>query len=253
MKSPFLRLFRVLAGSRQSDLRQQVQFLKAENEILRSRIKGPIRTTAQERARLVRLGKPLGVAIRDLISIVSPRTFARWVNRRPKREPPRRHRPGRPRTAAQVRRLVLRMARETDLGYTRLLGELRKLGVKVSRTSVLNILREQGVPTGPQRGEGTWAQFLNRHARTLWACDFAVKRVLTARGWKDAFLLVFIHPKSRRVHVSQSTTTPDAAWVAEQAAVFCRGVGEPKPCIVLRDRDAKFGAAFDDALRASCQ
>jgi hypothetical protein len=35
--------------------------------------------TPAERQRLVKLGKPLGTAIRDLITIVTPRTFVRWV------------------------------------------------------------------------------------------------------------------------------------------------------------------------------
>jgi putative transposase len=73
------------------------------------------------------------------------------------------------------------------------------------------------------------------------------RKVLTLRGRADAFLLVFIHPKSRRIHVSQSTTNPDAAWVARQARAFCGAVGQPRARVVIRDRDSKFGAAFDRA------
>jgi putative transposase len=67
-----LQLFRVLAGSGQSDLRQQNQYLRAENQILRSKIAGPVRVTPAERARLVRLGKPLGPAVQSLVTIVGP-------------------------------------------------------------------------------------------------------------------------------------------------------------------------------------
>lgn len=52
----FHRLLDVLAGSSQNDLRRQIQYLKAENEVLRSKIPGPVRMTAQERSRLARLG-----------------------------------------------------------------------------------------------------------------------------------------------------------------------------------------------------
>lgn len=67
MKSPpYRRLLRVLTGSSPSKLYQQVQFLEAENEVLRARIQGPIGVTARERYRLVRLARPLGSAVREL-------------------------------------------------------------------------------------------------------------------------------------------------------------------------------------------
>ena len=53
----------------------RLQFLKAENEQLRARLPKRIVVTARERRRLIRLGKPLGAAIKDLITIVTPATF----------------------------------------------------------------------------------------------------------------------------------------------------------------------------------
>jgi hypothetical protein len=87
-----------------------------------------------------------------LISIVSPRTFLRWLNaegrRRPQRAGPTRS--SRPRTAEAIRELVLRLAHENDWGYKRILGELKKLGVrKICRSTVVNILRDAG-QFGPQ-------------------------------------------------------------------------------------------------------
>jgi putative transposase len=254
-RNPLRRLLEVLAGSSQAELHRQVQYLKAENEVLRSQIAGPVRVTPQERSRLVRLGKPLDRAIGTIVSIVKPETFRRWMRddaakHRARRKPARR--PGRPRTPEQVRGIVLRMARENSWGYSRILGELKKIGIKVARGTVVNILKEAGLPTSPERGESTWDQFVKRHARTLWVCDFLRVRTLTTRGFRDAFVLVFIHPKSRRVIVSPSTLKPDAAWVAEQARDFAAAapwvVGRAR--ILLRDSDSKFGKAFDESLRA---
>jgi hypothetical protein len=113
MANPFGRLMEAIATASSADLRRQVQFLRAENQILRSRLNHRVRTTHHERARLVRLGKPLGRSLHPLISIVSPATFTRWVNRMDR--PPARHRRGkrrgRPRTQEAVRQLVLRLAR----------------------------------------------------------------------------------------------------------------------------------------------
>jgi hypothetical protein len=58
---------------------RQLQFTKAENEQLRSRLPERIVLTPRERRRLIRLGKPLGSAIKDLITIVTPATFQRWL------------------------------------------------------------------------------------------------------------------------------------------------------------------------------
>lgn len=250
--APINRLLRVLAGSSRDDLRRQVQYLKAENEILRSKIAGPVRVTAAERARLVRLGKPLGKAIRSLVSIVRPATFLKWVReagRKPKRKRSV-NRPGRPRTPGDIRTIVLRIAKETGFGYTRILGELKKLGIGgVSRSTVVNILKENGLPTGPERGERTWDEFLRAHAKTLWACDFLTMRVLTAKGLKYVFKLVFVHPETRRAFVSAGTTTPDGAWFTEVVRRFVASLPREmaKSKLLLRDRDDKFRVG-DDAF-----
>ncbi len=78
-RSPYLRLCSVLAGSGQDEHRRQIQFLKAENEVLRARIVGPVRVTPRERYRLVRLARPLGAAVKDLMTIVKPDTLMRWT------------------------------------------------------------------------------------------------------------------------------------------------------------------------------
>jgi putative transposase len=183
---------------------------------------------------------------------VKPGAFRGWIldarHRRRGRKPARK--PGRPRTPGDVRKIVLHLARENSWGYSRILGELKKLGIRVARGTVVNILKEAGLATGPERGESTWDQFVKRHAKTLWACDFLRVRTLTLRGFRDAYLLVFIHPKTRRVIISPSTLKPDAAWVSEQARTFAAAAPAVagRACILLRDSDSKFGAAFDSAL-----
>ncbi|MBY0310477.1 MAG: hypothetical protein K2W85_00250 [Phycisphaerales bacterium] len=79
MSNLFRRLFEALVYSSEDDLRRQIQYLKAENEILRAKISGPVRLEPEERARLVKLGRPLGKAIKALISVAKPETFLRWV------------------------------------------------------------------------------------------------------------------------------------------------------------------------------
>lgn len=161
---------------------------------------------------------------------------------------------GERREARSKRELILMLARENDWGYTRILGELRKLGIKaVSRNTVKNILKANGLEPGPKRGAGTWDEFLKMHAATLWQCDFFSKKVLTPKGFRDLFVLVFLHVESRRVFISPSTCHPNNAWVQEQAHAFLKHVEETglKAEIVMHDRDTKFTASFDEALKSA--
>ncbi|MGB4737609.1 MAG: hypothetical protein WBH50_05435, partial [Fuerstiella sp.] len=77
---PMTRLFHpFLASSTDRELARYVEYLKAENKILRARIPGQVHTKPAERKQLLKLGKVLGKAIEELIGIVTPATFYRWV------------------------------------------------------------------------------------------------------------------------------------------------------------------------------
>ena len=140
--SPFLFY---LARCTENELRQQIEFLKAENEMLRKRVpKQRIFLKPEERRRLLKLGSAIGPDAAKLITIVSKRTYQRWV--REKNYGKATKKMGRPRTQGSVREIIIRLARETAWGYSRILGELRKLRIcGISRTTVKNILKEEGI------------------------------------------------------------------------------------------------------------
>ncbi|QDU52742.1 Integrase core domain protein [Gimesia panareensis] len=246
----FHPLLTLIATASDSLLAKYVLYLKNENRILRDRIPGEIHTKPHERAQLLKYGKPLGKAINELITIVTPGTFHRWV-REEKRG--RKKKPiGRPGKSAVLRELILKIARETGFGYTRILGELRKLGIsQVCRQTVKNILKEEDIGPGPKRSTGTWDQFLKAHAETLWACDFFTKRAVTPRGFVDLYVLVFMHLETREVFVTPSTRSPDSAWVTEQTKVFVNHVAnrDERPTCLIHDRDTKFSVEFKQLLK----
>ena len=251
MFKAYQRLLLVLACATDKQLAKQVQYLKAENEILRARLPKQISTTPAERRRLLKLGRPLGAAIKDLITIVKPDTFAIWVRKARKNKPTRKV--GRPRTVQPIQDLVLQIARETGWGYTRVLGELRKLtNRKVSRQTVVNIMRAHGLDPGPKRGEKTWDEFIRIHAQTLWQCDFFTKPAWTLNGLRDFYVLAFLHVGSRKVFVSPATDHPNAEWVVAQAESFCRHVeaAGANADLVFHDSDTKLCQAFDGVLKA---
>ena len=255
MKSLFQSVLLYLAAGAGSEIANRLQFMKVENDVLRRKLPNRITITASERNRLLKYGKLVGAAISQLITIVSPRTFQRWVQDESGAKPRATHAPtvGRPKTDVEIRDLILRLARESHWGYTRIHGELKKLGItSVSRTTVANILREAGIDPSPERRKGTWDRFIKSHLATLWACDFFTKKIWTTGGLVDYYVLFFLHVGSRRVIVTGMTAHPEAQWVLQQArnfVVLTDPDAEP-PTHLIHDLDTKFTKAFDDRLNA---
>ncbi|MCH9655065.1 MAG: integrase [Planctomycetes bacterium] len=246
----FHPLLTLIATASDSLLARYVLYLKKENQILRDRIPGEIHTKPHERRQLLKYGQPLGTAINELITIVTPGTFYRWV--REEKRGRKEKQIGRPGKSAVLWELVLKIARETGFGYTRILGELRKLGIsRICRQTVKNIVKEAGIEPSPKRSTGTWDQFLKTHAETLWACDFFTKRAVTRRGLVDLYVLVFMHLETREVLATASTRNPDSAWVTEQTKAFVNHVADQdeKPTYLIHDRDTKFSAEFKQYLK----
>jgi helix-turn-helix protein len=53
---------------------------------------------------------------------------------------------------AEIRRLVVRMAEENPTwGYTRILGALKNVGHRASRSTIARILKAHGIPPVPER------------------------------------------------------------------------------------------------------
>ena len=213
----------MLASLTRQELARQVAYLKAENQLLRSKLPKRITLTDQQRRRLVKHGKPLGARLAGLISIVSYETFRKWVRRFEDAPGHRRVPPtakgGRPRIAESLNEAIIRIKQETGWGYTKIVQALRQLGHVVARQTVKNVLFEAGLGPEPSDHRDTWSDFLRRHAATLWQCDFAVKRMWTIRGMVDLYFLVFIHIESRRIWVSACTAHPTGEWTAKDSPV----------------------------------
>ncbi len=97
---------------------------------------------------------------------VGPDTLLRWHRDLLRRTSGRGSRPpGRPRLDPSFKHLILRLGRENPRwGYLRIRGELLKLGIDVSATTIATVLREGGLGPAPRRIGPTWTQFLRAQA-----------------------------------------------------------------------------------------
>jgi hypothetical protein len=112
-----------------------------------------------------------------------------------------------------VRELILRLARESSSwGYLRIAGELRKLGIAVSASSVRTILTSAGPPPAPRRAAQSWRNFLRAHGESILACDFFTVDTVWLRR---LYVLAFISIGSRRMNTSLASK-PDTAWMLQQ-------------------------------------
>ena len=80
---------------------------REENRILRRQLPKRIDVTTAERAKPLKLGVRLGSRIKEVITIVHPRTFARWLSEKTSGVKPCKR--GRPRTPDQICELIIEM------------------------------------------------------------------------------------------------------------------------------------------------
>jgi putative transposase len=225
----------------------EILVLRHELSILRRQVGRP-RFEPHDRLLLAALSRVLPRRSWDAFP-ARPETLLRWHRRLVARHWTYPHRrPGRPPIGREARELVLRLARENpSWGYLRTVGELRKLGIAVSATSVRNILARAGVPPAPRRDRQSWRTFLQAHGESILACDFFT--VDTAR-LRRLYVFVFLSIGSRRVEYLACTSKPDTGWMLQQARNLLMELDDRDRRVrfLIHDRDAKFPAAFDALL-----
>jgi len=183
--------------------------------------------------------------------LVTPDTLLRW-HRQAAKQKWRRWRkqrgPGRPPLSDELVDLIVRLGRENRTwGCVRIQGELRKLGIRVSATSIRRVLRRAGLGPAPRGGQ-TWAEFLRSQAHSVLATDFFTVDTV---GLKQLYVLFVIELSTRQVHILGVTDHPTGAFVTQVARNFVGDLGDRTRSIkfLIRDRDTKFTASFDEVFR----
>jgi transposase InsO family protein len=158
----------------------------------------------------------------------------------------------------ELQELIVRLATENSRwGYSKIHGELLKLGYTISRSSVRHILKRRHIPPSLRRKKqgSTWRSFLGYYANQLIACDFFTVETIRLQ---TLYVLFFIELGKRRVHLAGCTPHPTGAWVTQQARNLAwelqdsQDIGDRQLPIrfLIHDRDAKFTSSFNSVFES---
>ena len=225
--------------------------LRHENAVLRRQI-SRVRYQQADRLWLSALSRMITRRRWDDVFAVTPATLLAWHRRLVTRkwDYTSRRRPGRPSTAAAIRKLVIRIATENPTwGHRRVQGELVKLGHPIAASTVWQILHDAGINPAPRRAGPAWKQFLTAQARGILAVDFVHVDTLLLRR---IYALIVIEHGTRHVHLAGITANPDGAWTIQAARNFVMDLGQRAAPVkfLLRDRGGQFTDSFDAVFKA---
>ena len=250
--TPMQMLLVMVAGWVNEQQRAVIDYLKEENRVLRElHGKKRLRFTDDQRRRLATKGKPLGRRrLREFGAIVTPATILRWHREliARKYDGSAMRGPGRPAIAGEIRALAVLMASDNEgWSYTRIVGELSKLGHRVSRSTVRRILKERGIGPAPERlPHMPWSKFLKAYWEALAAADFFTIEVWTKIGLVRYLVFFVIDLRTRRVEIAGIAPVPNGLWMhqvvrnlIDHVGGFLRGKG-----FLIHDRDPLYTREF---------
>ena len=236
---------------------QMIEYLREENRVLREQLgERRLRLSDDQRRRLAASAKRPGrKVLAQLATIVTPETLLRWHRRliAQKYDGSGKRGPGRPRTAAEVEDLVIRMAEENrDWGYRRIQGALSNLGHKLARSTIADILERRGMEPAPERiRKTTWKEFLRQHWDLIAAADFFTVEVWTAKGLRRFIVLFFVELCTRRVEIAGISARANGLWMSQIARNLTDSVDGllTGKRFLIHDRDPLFTDEFLGTLK----
>jgi putative transposase len=215
----------MVLARREASRDAELLVLRHENAVLRRQI-GRVRYQPAGRLWLAALSRLIPRHRWGEVFAVTPATLLAWHRRLVTRkwDYTNRRRPGRPPTAAAIRKLVIRIATDNPTwGHRRVHGELVRLGHPIAASMVWQILHDAGIGPAPRRKGPTWKQFLTAQAHGILAVDFVHVDTVVLRR---IYALIIIEHGTRRVHLAGITANPDAAWTTQAARNLLMDLGQ---------------------------
>jgi transposase InsO family protein len=157
---------------------------------------------------------------------------------------------GRPPVDPELRRLIVRLARENPTwGYRRVHGEVHRLGHAVAASTVWKVLRTAGIDPRRDRTGPSWGEFIRSQAKAVIATDFACVDTALLRRFHVLFV---IEVATRRVHLVGITANPTGPWTTQAARnLLIRLPDDHGFRFLVRDGAGQFTRSFDAVFAGS--
>jgi transposase InsO family protein len=226
-------------------LRAENLFLRKQLAFYRERQVRPRRLDDSARFSLARLSRLFDW--KNALVIVKPETLIRWHRKGFQlfwRWESRQR--GRPRIPADLRALIVEMARSNPCwGEERIASELLlKLGLRVSPRTIRRYMPDNVEPWNGISSQ-RWKTFVRNHAQAILACDFFVS---ATASFRLIYVFVILEVGTRRIAHFNVTTHPTADWTLQQFREVI--TGEQTQHFLIHDRDAIYSSDLNSALRA---
>ena len=233
----------------------EILLLQYQLGILERKLNQPIKPNRVEKLTLAVLVTKLkretersSHQLKSIVRIFQPETIFRWHRELVRRKwtYPNQAKVGRPPISQEIKDLIVRLAQEnSSWGYSKIEGELLKLGFQVSRTTIRNILDRHGIVPAPVRGGRiSWRKLMTHYKSQILVTDFFTVETF----WlQTLYVLFFLDLGTRRVYLAGVTANPTAQWVTQQARQLGWELEESDASFrfLIHDNDGKFADSFD--------
>ena len=264
MKNKFwVTLITYLAYCIDKELYKAIDYLKSQVEVLveqQEKQNKRILLTDQQRMRVAAKAKRLSRKMLEQCTVLfTPDTVLGWYHHLIAQKydgSPHRTSPGRPHLSQEIINLVIGFKKENPRwGYEKITDQMEYLGYKISKTSVKNILLENGYDPEPDLTiRSTWHEFLKSHWDVMTACDFFTIELFRRGQLIRCTLFFVIEFSTRKVFFAPIKLQPDGPYMKQVARILtdCQEGFLKGKRYLIHDRDPLFQSDGFHEILQSC-
>lgn len=119
-------------------------------------------------------------------------------------------------------------------GCRRIHGQLLKLGIELSKSTICNILNES-FPDGWHYGQSWWS-FIRSQGKRIWACDYFTVETASLR---KVLVFFIIDIDTREIMHYDIKLKPDSTWLKNTLRSFF-SFSQILPDVLVSDNDPTF-------------